>query len=203
MWRSALAIVCLAVVAGCGGDDDQTASSGCTATVMWNDEAYFGVRHKHLPPPGDVLVGGEKPPCNDGGGAEEQTREVELRSVSGVPPEVAVYLADSPGDVYLNPGYLIELPSHPLHQVFYGPPGRPLRRAQGKSCTFEGEIKSLDAFIVQAPDGEQWITVDARTRVKGFQREGLPYLRAGDRVRIKGKGCNEAVMLAQRIEPAA
>jgi len=199
MWRCALVIACLAVVAGCGGDDDETASGDCAAAVVWNHEVYFGVFRKKLPPPGDALDDGEVPGCDDGGG-EEPSRDVGLTAVSGVAPEVAVY---AEGDIYLNPGYLLELPSHPLHQEFYGPPGRPLRRAQGKSCTIEGEIESLQEFIVQAPDGEQWITVDARTRVKGFRRGGLPYLRIGDRVRIKGKGCNEAVMLAQRIEPAA
>ncbi len=203
MWRRALAIACLAVVAGCGGNDDETASGACAAAVVWNDEVYFGVSHKKLPPPGEALEDGEVPGCDDGGGPE-RSRDVGLTAVSGVPPEVAVYVEGDPDDgIYLNPGYLLELPSHPLHREFYGPPGRPLRRAQGKSCAFEGVIEGLNTLVVRAPDGEQWLTVDARTRVKGLERDGLPYLRIGDRVRIKGKGCDEAVMLAQRIEPAA
>jgi hypothetical protein len=193
-------IACLAVLAGCG--DDGESSAGCAAVVVRSDETYFGVDHGNLPPPGEALEDGEVPGCDDGGGPEAG-RDVRLTAVSGVPPEVAVYAEGQSGSIYLNPGYLLELPSHPLHEAFYGRPGRPLRRAKGKSCALEGEITSLDTLTVNAPDGEQWITVDARTRIDGLQRDGLPYLREGDRVRIEGKGCHEAVMLAQRIEPAA
>ena len=45
------------------------------------------------------------------------------------------------------------------------------------------------------------VGVTARTRVTGFDRDGLPYLERGDRLRIDGHGCTRDAMLALRIQP--
>jgi hypothetical protein len=51
-----------------------------------------------------------------------------------LPPEIAVYVDRDHGAVYMNPGALNELPSHPPHDNFFRGPDRPRRPARGRPC---------------------------------------------------------------------
>jgi hypothetical protein len=165
-------------------------------------EVYLGTS---IPGPdpkaGGPVEGGVQPGCNDGGPYEPDA-EIGLREVSGVPPEVAVYRERGTSTIYLNTGYLTELPDHPLHDRIHGSRDRPRRRARGKPCRIDGEVRETWGYPVVSVEGRTVIVgVSARTRVTGFDRDGLPYLERGDRLRIHGHGCARDSMLALRIEP--
>jgi Domain of unknown function (DUF5666) len=93
------------------------------------------------------------------------------------------------------------LPEHPLHRSLHGSRDRPRIRARGRRCRVDGEIDSLFTRQIRAGDRTLGFAVDARTRIDGFDRDGLPYLKEGDRVRIHGYGCDGDAMVARRIEP--
>jgi hypothetical protein len=152
------------------------------------------------PKAGGPVAGGLEPGCNDGGPIEPDV-ETGVRAVSGVPPEVAVYHESGTSTIYLNTGFFAELPDHPLHDRLYGSPDRPRNRVRGRACRLDAEVSSTGNLVVR--DGERPVVVgvDARTRITGFDRGGLPYLERGDRLRIHGFGCARDVMQARRIEP--
>ena len=60
---------------------------------------------------------------------------------------------------------------------------------------------SLPGLVVRSGARRPLVAVDARTRIEGFDRAGLPHLERGDRVSIRGFGCSREVMLARRIAP--
>jgi len=71
------------------------ASASCAMLVEYDGHTYLGTAVEAAPVAGDSLGNGTIPSCNDTGGAgttipEEQ---VEVTSVQGVPPSVAIMLA--------------------------------------------------------------------------------------------------------------
>jgi hypothetical protein len=103
--------------------------------------------------------------------------------------------------MYVNDGFFIELPDHPLHDQFYGGPNRPRAIARGQTCVLEGEVVNLDVLVVRTDGLDVTVRLDARTRISGFARAGLPYLSEGDQVRVHARGCGDDYVLARRIEP--
>ena len=82
-----------------GGDTTEVSGGGaaasCAMLVSYDGHTYLGTDVEAAPVAGDSLGNGTIPPCNDTGGAgttipEEQ---VEVTSVQGVPPSVAIMLA--------------------------------------------------------------------------------------------------------------
>ena len=74
---------------------DGGAAASCAMLVSYDGHNYLGTAVEAEVVPGDSLGEGTIPPCNDTGGAgttipEEQ---VEVTSVQGVPPTVAIMLA--------------------------------------------------------------------------------------------------------------
>jgi uncharacterized membrane protein len=105
----ALALLVLPLaLAACGGKSPEVsagattevsgggaASASCAMLVEYDGHTYLGTAVKASPVAGGSLGNGTIPPCNDTGGAgttipEEQ---VEVTSVQGVPPAVAIMLA--------------------------------------------------------------------------------------------------------------
>jgi hypothetical protein len=182
MRRVVLLALCLALPS-CGSDDD-VESGGCTSAILLHGQGYLGV---HLdgrrPPPGSPLDDGIKPACNDGGPPFDDDRDVGLREVSGLPPEVAVYVEGEPDVIYVSDRYHVFLPM-PRYR----------RRARGARCHFAGTVTELEGLRV----GRRWVGVDGRTRMEGFPGS-LPYLRNGDRVRVDAVGCSGEDVVARRI----
>jgi hypothetical protein len=199
MRRSPVVLVCLAL-AGCGAEDVGE-SGACADGLLVDGELYIGLPLAGPDPKaGGPVEGGVQPGCNDGGPHEPDV-EIGLREVSGVPPEVAVYREWGTSTIYLNTGYPTELPDHPLHNRIHGSPDRPRRRARGRPCRIDGEVRDTWGVTVSAGARTVSVGFDARTRVEGFERGGLPYFERGDRLRIDGYGCAREVMLARRIAP--
>jgi uncharacterized protein DUF6281 len=105
----ALALLVLPLaLAACGGKSDEVsggattevsgggvASASCAMLVSYDGHTYLGTAVKAAPVPGDSLGNGTIPPCNDTGGAGTTipTEQVEVTSVQGVPPSVAIMIA--------------------------------------------------------------------------------------------------------------
>jgi hypothetical protein len=201
MRRVVLVGLCLALAA-CGADEDTEGSGACADGLLVDGELYIGLSlHGPDPKAGGPVDGGVQPGCNDGG-PHEADREIGVRAVRGVPPDVAVYREWSTSAIYLNVGYPTALPDHPLHDRIHGSPARPRRRARGRPCRIDGEVThTWGQPVVSVGERTVTLSIDARTRVTGFERGGLTYIERGDRLRAHGYGCAGDVMLARRIEP--
>jgi hypothetical protein len=164
-----------------------------------------------------LLGEGMVPVCRDtevvGTGCTADVKEesggesVDVFRLPGVHPEIAV-VALMPGPVaYIGPGYMTQLPDHPLHDEMYGSARRPNERS-GWNC---GEPIGLTGTVVSVPaygsgglevrvdgnplrrqDGRTGLFTDALTRVTGFDRNGIPYIRKGDRLRASVRECTTA-----------
>ena len=194
--RPLLLLVLALAFASCGEDDvgtaapapDENAAAGggamasCIDGVMWNGTLYAGsMSGDPLPPAGAPLDGGTRPACNDTGGAAEPDSPASLTAAEGLPPEVAIYDADRPELIYTSMESF----------VFLGIADSPATR--GKGCTVAGTVT-----LPLAVDGRT-VTVLADTRFTGFDRSSLPYLAAGDRVKVTGKGCSPREVFASEI----
>lgn len=138
-------------------------------------------------------------------------------AIAGIPSSVAVGAAGRPHTAYLADGYLPELPSHPLYEgsarVFtrgcrvtgrFSLVGRVRLHSSGLVVEVDRSSGSLQVrprvTLIQLP-------VDARTRIEGFERNGLPYVAAGDRLRASGVTCQfpgagSPAVVARTIAPA-
>jgi hypothetical protein len=200
--------VVLFATAGCGGemaDRGEPVEPDCQAQLLWD-----GVSHQSSGDLRQPLVLGERlgkgrlPGCGDDPGVE-----VNVAAIRGVDPAVAV--AVEGGDwpyAWLAPGYLPESPRHPLHDAIYGSPeepnaedgfrcGRPASlRARALNTpahdlvflTVAAEDEAVQPFLRR--DGVRGIvTVDANTAFAGFERDGIPFVEAGDRFVLRLREC--------------
>ena len=104
----ALALLVLPLaLAACGGKGPEAsggattevsgggvASASCAMLVEYDGHTYLGTAVEAAPVAGDSLGNGTIPPCNDTGGAGTTipAEQVEVTSVQGVPPSVAIML---------------------------------------------------------------------------------------------------------------
>ena len=105
----ALALLVLPLaLAACGGKSPEAsggattevsgggvASASCAMLVEYDGHTYLGTAVAAAPVVGGSLGNGTIPPCNDTGGAGTTipAEQVEVTSVQGVPPSVAIMLA--------------------------------------------------------------------------------------------------------------
>jgi hypothetical protein len=112
------------------------------------------------------------------------------------------------------------LPDHPLHDEIYGSARRPNERVGwvcGAPITLTGTVVNPPSFgglfsvrfkgeEVRRQDGWTAVSVDTRTRVIGFDRNGLPYLEEGDRIEAAARECTtgetQYKVVADRIASA-
>jgi len=83
-------------------------------------------------------------------------------------------------------GTFPQLPDHPLHEAVYGLPNRPdYRRECGSTFALEGTVDQVDPLRIDVRRSEveldeeaqsAWLVVDSRTRIEGFDREGIATL---------------------------
>jgi Family of unknown function (DUF6281) len=169
-------------------------SGGCASGLVYKEEMYLGMaRTDRLPDPGAPAGDAVVPACNDSGPPYDDDSSIRVRHVRGVPAEVALYAQARTDTVFVNTGYVTEVPEHPLHRALHGDEDRPRRRGAAPRCRLDAEVaETTFGLWVRADARRVNVIVDARTRIDGFDREGLPYLEQGDVVRISGHGCRPA-----------
>jgi hypothetical protein len=202
-------------------------ATSCARLLFWDGVRYDGTgrsyaKHVRLAEQvGEAL----NPPCNDEGapGCEREAGEaVPVFRLTGIDPEVAVGARHYGREVYLAAGYFTELPDHPLHMAIYKSPRLPNERA-GWQCG--PPIRDLLGAVVNETPGAGWVFqvrfegdqvrrdldrtalfVDARTHISGFDRNGLPHIVEGDRLRATVLECTASggryKVVADSISPA-
>lgn len=198
------------------------ASAACADAIEWNRVLYVGATND-VPTveEGELLGEGVIPVCRDtdivGTGCSSDVEKesggeaVDVFRVPGIHPEVALAAYGAFGlTVYVGPGFVTQSPDHPLHDEMYGSARRPNERS-GWNC---GEPISLTGTVVSAPaygggglevrldanplgrqDGRTGLSIHALTRITGFDRNGIPYIRNGDRLRASVRECTKGVDL--------
>ena len=188
----------LALVATGRGHGGSGSAGSCALAIRFDGVDYLGTTVKQTLPFGGPLGQGTLPPCQDSNGPPEVGGAVDVVSIAGVPPAVAVGAAGDAHTAYLAEGYFPELPSHPLHEGA----ARDFTSGCRVTGTFSLEAtvrQHVSALLVEvnqrtgsleaAPGSTIQLLVDAGTRIDGFERKGLPYVTAGDRLRSSGVTC--------------
>jgi hypothetical protein len=184
--------------AACGsaGEGGCSENASYASVVRFNGVLYTG---SALPEGGHVNVG-----RSVGTGSDACGSEVTVRAIAGVPPAAAVAMA-APGetqtdDVYLAPGFLPAMPSHPLHAALFDerPRADRLRHRCRQATHLDGVAESISGFGRLVMAGRN-VFFGRRTRYRGPRRAGLPYLRGGERVVVRGWACRGTRVVAQFI----
>jgi hypothetical protein len=188
---------------GRGGESAHSASTGsCPLNIRFGDTHYVGTAVKRTLRLGRRLGRAFVDPCPDliarpsepvaPGGAS-------VMAIVGIPPSVAVGAAGQRHFAYLAFGYFPELPSHPLHEGRVRDLTRGCRaterfslvgrvRVHGSALMVEVD-RSSGSLDVRPRVTVIQLLVDKHTRIEGFDRNGLPYVTAGDRLRSRGVTC--------------
>jgi Family of unknown function (DUF6281) len=205
--RRIVTVACLALAClGCSsGSRDELVSSGasCAARITWDGALYYGQTFPSLPPSTLSLGTGGRPTCSDANGGEAgASTTVQVRRLLGVDPRVAVAVQGDRYAAYLAAGYFVQLPSHPLHgRIEWS--ARSLDEligcAKSRTMRLKGRVRygpstrldvsERDAVARRYVGAEALLFVDARTRVDGLARNGLPYVAPGTAVAVDAVGC--------------
>ena len=207
--RQILATASLTLLA-LGAFGSGSAHASCAPAVRWHQVTYLGMggpaEGLALPAAGAALSGGVVPGCNDTVvtgldgrplSPTEPDTAVDLRRVRNVPAALAVMTTGPYGGLYLAPGYLPQLASHPLHRLFRPNAGRGCGSATRLTGTVSGQPAS--ALGVRAGSRLLDVLVQRRTAVRAPLRAGQPRLRNGDRVRLSGRACAGSAFVARSI----
>jgi len=185
-------------IAGCGsGGDGCGTNASYAAAVRFNGTIYTGLA---LPEGRRVGVGR---PIGTGSGRCDQ--DVTVRAIVGVPPAAAVAVV-APGEtktqeVFLAPGFLPAMASHPLHAAIFDVRRRwttDLRRRCRRPITLGGVVASAGTSP-QLLVGGRIVIIDGLTSYHGPRHAGLPYLRGGERLTVRGRACRGTRIVAQLI----
>ncbi|MFL5939825.1 MAG: hypothetical protein ACJ75Q_05915 [Gaiellaceae bacterium] len=195
--RWILTALCLAAIcAGCrSGERESAFPPTCAARVTWNGAVYFDETFPTLPPATLILGTGGRPTCGGiNGGEAGASSTVQVRRLIGVDPRVAVAVNGEPEHAYLTRGYFVQLPGHPLHRSL-----RPWQRSrselEGCAATRPVEVAGTVRFStgagidIERGRGEAFLFVDPFTRVRGMERNGLPYVGPGQRIAVDATAC--------------
>jgi hypothetical protein len=193
------------LVAGCGGDQvrsEPAASLDCAYPLVWNEVRYeVGVELPRDWELGSALGPGVVLGCGSDELGYYPDEDVDVRSVEGIDPAIAVaaLLEDATRSlVWVAPGYLIASPRHPLHEALAPNWGyadtadeftcKKTFRSRARSLTTPGlgqplEVKAVNPAVealLVAPGGNRAVSLDPRTEITGFDRNGVPYVSDGD-----------------------
>jgi hypothetical protein len=201
-----LVSVGLAAVLALGCRDGAPKANGdCVERLMWRGAEYAG--HPHRPAMTEQLGRTTTIAC------DEPFEEVSIYRIPDVHPSVAVGVRrDRPGGrrrfLGLGPGYIVQSPRHPFHRVVYESDELP-NAYDGQVCR---RPRAVDARVIRTPMGdERWLTVravapddrryvqgrgvrgvlsiDAGTVIDGLDRGGIPYVKSGQRLRLRLRAC--------------
>jgi hypothetical protein len=106
------------VVAACG---DHSRGASCANVLTWRGEHYFGVAtaSADFPPRGDALS--PSGASNNGCGKKSRKpRRVTVLRMGSTDPAIQLWVRGQARVAFLHPGYVIALPTHPLHRAFFG-----------------------------------------------------------------------------------
>jgi hypothetical protein len=189
-------------IAGCGPPSDGSQGEDCAsgsyaAAVRFHGTLYTGLA---LPEGRHVSVaqrlGTGSGPCDP---------DVTVRAIAGVPPAAAVAVVapdeTKTEEVFLAPGFLPALASHPLHAAIFDVRRRwttELRRRCERSITLSGVVEPPGASPRVLVDG-RIVIIDGHTSYHGPRHAGLPYLRGGERLTVRGRACRGTRVVAQVI----
>jgi hypothetical protein len=178
-----LVLVCLAFTA-CG-ESRRVDIADCPARIVFNGEKRYAWDVRGTLPPVGHRVKARNPGC----GKTTPAHDVEVSTLRGVAPEVALVSGSS---LYLSPAYFTQVRSHPLHDALYGSPrepdearGRPCRRIAGAQGRLEDVLR-------------RW-RLDFRTRIDAPLWHGVPQPRPGQTVRVQGVLCGRTRKVARLI----
>ncbi len=197
-------IAVLAVLPLLAACSDPELEGDCVERLFWKGREYDGLRSKVEPGP---LVGRAASfACG------EHLGTVALRRVPGVRPSIAVVVSPRGQRSYvgLGAGYLIESPAHPFHDEMVGsmwnepdrydlqrcgPPRDVPARALRTPLPIErplqvAALRAKDRRYVTGRGVQGILTMDARTEIADrLDRLGVPYVEAGDHVRLRLRAC--------------
>ena len=198
MWRAVASALTVASLAGCGSAGDGCSENASYASALrFNGVLYAG---SSLPEGRLVRVGR---PIGTGSGTCGE--DVTVRWIDGVPPAAAVATVapdeTETGSVFLAPGFMPAMASHPLHAAMFD-----VRRRWTLDLRHRCRRPTSVGGVLQAPDGssrllvaDRIVLIDGRTRYRGPLRAGLPHFQGGERVVVLGRACRGTRVVAQLI----
>ncbi len=172
------------------------ADASCIAALVVEGRVLIGqgsVAASHLPRAAGKHPAVE-PACNDAG-QDDPDRAITVRTLEGLPPDVAVVRRGEPTELYVAAGSLLGSSAHPLHRAVYGRGTRRSRRPQ--TCRREPRAVR-GALVDESPwtgpklalrtgRGTTVIATDARTRLTN--RPAYEPLNPGQRLAVRTSIC--------------
>ncbi len=190
----------------------------CAVTVRWKDTIYTDVAARiALPERGAPLEGATIPDCTAVARCAPPEDSIAAYGLDGVPTDVAMLVPGYYDGLFVAAGTFPELADHPLHEAVFGRPNRPdYRQGCGAAFRLEGTVDLAGPLRIDVTaseielDGDRegtWLALDARTRIDGFDRNGIPTLEPGDEIAVRATVCQGhgelPGPLASLIEPAS
>jgi hypothetical protein len=199
-----IVVVLLAIVAGGCRDVD----GDCAAHFSWDGVEYDGLGY----PRQRVEVGPRLRDSVIRGCRDAPAIDVVVFRLGGIDPSVAVAVKSDPSsrqvELWGRPGYIVESPRHPLHGAVYLTADEP-DATEGYRCgaprtmrvrvvgTVVPGAAPLRVAATRASDREfllrgkagRYVNVDAQTTITGADRDGIPYVATGERLRIVVRAC--------------
>ncbi len=167
----------------------EDASGACAAAVVVDGRVLFGavVQHPRRLPPRDGEHDAIFPACNDTGGDEPDQRTTVLR-LRGLPPRVAVAERGRSGAVYVDPGSLVAIGTHPLHAAQFGSPRKPsYGRCRPDRSAVRGRAAEDGVLRMRTVRRTVFVSIDAATRFTN--RPSYEPVRKGQRLRLATSHC--------------
>jgi hypothetical protein len=195
-------LACAALASGCGRDEAGLVGE-CVERLVWKGRDYGGLRHQ-------PLLGERLGRTATLGCAGEPLHRVTIFEVRGVSPSIAIAVQPVGRRRYvgLGPGYIVESPRHPLHRAAYGGEDEPDHYADHHcrrprtlpvrvltTPVYEtkwlrvGAERTADRRYLRGGNVGGILSIDARSELEGLDREGVPYIEAGDRLRAVLRAC--------------
>jgi hypothetical protein len=198
--RQILYLSCLVLLSsGCSSASHALRSAPiagvCGSDLVWHDRIYYAEPVVALPARAGNLGIAGVPSCPDVlGGETGASRAVDVIGLAGVNPNLALAVADDARHGYFAAGYFVQLPSHPLHVVL----ADEARVCAGPRLRLVGKVeRNVGSLALRG----RVVRVDARTRIEGLSRNGLPYVGVGREVAVRAVRCGSG-LVARRIELA-
>jgi hypothetical protein len=206
-------VAVLAGLAG-GGAAPSAAHAACMFVLVWHDRVYVATGTPETQPqPGAAVRGAVESNCNDNGEPARPPTPIAARRIAGVPPGVALLARDT---ALVASGYFPEVTNFLT--------GATMPTDETRGCALGGRVRivgpahpgfglidvTVDRTTVRLHHlvhGAAQMFPDGRTRFEGLQRNGLPYLGEGQRVRVDARFCRVpgsigTKIVARRISPA-